>query len=288
MFEQVDDVDRIIYKGKRYTYNEETLNFLVMGALNWEKMQPAKDFASSSRVTTLSLVSLNPKTYQASMIVINRDSMAPVDTYDAEGNYLGTVTKQVGRAHCYGDDMEISAEFVVQSTSRLFHNIPIHGYVCINMGFLPDINDAAGHITVRDMEAVNGEIVYGDEIEIVGEQVYDFLMDHSGEFAEDNLRVKKQREYMTNLLRKLMAEMRANPLRSIDYYKLIRPYMVTNVTGDEANYLATQARKYINRRKIYGLTGEVRNSATRDEEFWIDEENLLDTMVEIFYTPLED
>ena len=98
---------------------------------------------------------MNPHNKTVSIITVNRNTMAPVDVYDEDGIYMGQYVKQITLQHGYGDGKELSCERTVTAVSRLFHNLPINGYVAINMDAIPALNDAVGGVPVTVLASMN-------------------------------------------------------------------------------------------------------------------------------------
>ena len=87
-----------------------------------------------------------------SVIPINRNTMTLVDVYDKAGFFIGQAELQICLQHGYGDGMRSSCLRTVDTVSRLFDDIPISGYLSLNMDAIPILNDALGGVTVEVMD----------------------------------------------------------------------------------------------------------------------------------------
>ena len=274
----------IRYKGTVYEYNDSILTFLVMGVDSKTTVVPAKDYISGGQADTLFLVVMNPNLNKLSLVAINRNTMIDMEGFDADGKSLGTWPQQICLAHAYGDGMQNSCENQVNYVSKLFYNLPIHGYCSINMGAVSDINDAVGGVTVREMSFENNQIVYGDTISLTGADALKYLRYRGKDFNSATYRLEKQKEYVTALVNKLQEKIRQNPAIVTNLYSTISPYVVTSIGISELTYLAGQASGYSLDPTPYSLTGTVIvNEITGFEEYLHDEDQLYDLMINVFY-----
>ena len=69
----------------------------------------------------------------------------------------------------------------------------------------------------------------------------------------------------------------------VSVYQKLSKYMVTDITVDEISYLASEYVGYsLDKNGIYSLEGETKMGEI-SEEFYPDEDALVDLMVRIFY-----
>ncbi len=112
------------------------------------------------------------------IIAINRNTMVPVDVYDEEGNFLVQMDLQICLQHGYGDGMKLSCIRAVEAVDRLFRNVPISGYMSLNMGGLAAVNDAIGGVEITPIENVKrGDVVIQKDVPVTlnGEQAYAYI-----------------------------------------------------------------------------------------------------------------
>ena len=94
---------QVLYDGKIYERNEDIITILIMGidketytevgGASWSEEEGSE--LAGGQADALFLVLLNPHNKQVNLIAINRNSMAEVDVFDADGNYTGVFTKQI-------------------------------------------------------------------------------------------------------------------------------------------------------------------------------------------------
>ena len=121
------------YQDTVYEYNKELLTFLVMGIDKQDEVDEVEEGTDGGQADALFLVVLNPKDESIKVVGINRNTMTDVDIYDDSGEYISTVKAQLAIQHGFGNGMEESCEYQKKAVENLFYQLPIHGYVAVNM-----------------------------------------------------------------------------------------------------------------------------------------------------------
>lgn len=281
------------YEGVHYRYNDEILTFLFMGI---DKMGPVKDAKSGidgGQSDAIFLLMLNPKSKEASVIGVNRDTMTEIDVYSKGGNYLGSTTAQLTLQHGYGDGRELSCERSMSAVSKLFYNLPIHGYCAINMGAIPLINDAVGGVELTVLEDVKDgkKLVFkeGETVRLKGDDAYKYIrMRDVNSFESAGRRLDRQKQYLSAYAQTAMSAMKEDITLPVTLYSTLSKYMVTDITVDEVSYLATQVMDYhFGSENMYSLVGATVMGETY-EEFYVDEKALYELILQVFYETVED
>lgn len=273
------------HEGVHYRYNEDILTFLFLGIDKMGEVEPVRDGIDGGQSDAVFLLALDPHKKEATVVGIPRDTMAEVDVYTAGGVRAGRLTTQLCLQHGYGDGAELSCERSVEAVSRLFYGLPIHGYCAINMGAIPLLNDAVGGVTLRALEKMDFKdfrAEEGEELHLEGMDAYYYLHNRdTASFNSAGRRLQRQKQYLEAYAAAALAALKEDITLPVSLYGTLSRYMVTDITVDEAGYLATQAAGY--------SLGEVRSlqGATvmgdRYEEFHPDEEALYRLILEVFY-----
>ena len=273
------------HEGVHYRYNEDILTFLFLGIDKMGEVEPVRDGLDGGQSDAVFLLALDPHKKEATVVGIPRDTMAEVDVYTAGGVRAGRLTTQLCLQHGYGDGAELSCERSVEAVSRLFYGLPIHGYCAINMGAIPLLNDAVGGVTLRALEKMDFKdfrAEEGEELHLEGMDAYYYLHNRDiTSFNSAGRRLQRQKQYLEAYAAAALAALKEDITLPVSLYGTLSRYMVTDITVDEAGYLATQAAGY--------SLGEVRSlqGATvmgdRYEEFHPDEEALYRLILEVFY-----
>ena len=120
--------ESIIYEGKRYRYNADLITALFMGIDQSIPEQGGTEWGQSGRADSIFLAAFDQKSGRVDLIAISRDTMTPIEAYDADGAYLGTVNDHLSLGYLYGDGGKASCEMMVRNVSRLFYGL--HQPVC--------------------------------------------------------------------------------------------------------------------------------------------------------------
>lgn len=290
--EEYDD-DVVLYNGVPYKYNEDILTFLVMGTDSLEplpKPDEIEDYTLGGQADTLFLVVVNPHIREIQVIAINRNSMTEIDVYDKENNYVRTDLLQVCLQHGYGSGLEDSCERQVQTVSRMFFDLPIHGYLAMNMAAVPILNDCVGGVTLEVMEDIpwGTDVIAqgkGNTVTLEGMDAYYYLQYRDVEvFDSASMRLARQKQYLNAFAHQAIMETKKNITFPLDVINAISDYMVTDINTSKVTYLATTYIGYsFNINGIYSLQGETMIGGGGFEEFYVDDDALYDLIINLFY-----
>lgn len=277
------------YKGNIYQYNDNIKTFLFMGIDKNGKVKKVKDGTNGGQADALFLLVINPSEKDFKIIAINRNTMADVDIYDAEGNYVDTTKAQIAVQHGFGDGVEKSCEYQVNAVSRMMYNIPIHGYAAINMQAIPIINDVLGGVEVEALSDVFDDsskriIKKGDIVKLKGELAYWYVRDRdTREFGSADERLARQKQYVLEITKRIREGVAQDATIILDLYNSLMPYMTTNISFEEAAYLLPTVADYsIRTDSIYSLKGDT-TQGDKFEEFYLNEDELYNLIIDIFY-----
>lgn len=284
------------YQGKTYVYKENILTFLFMGIDRDGEVEASDDLYRGGQADALFLAALDLEEKTVSIIGVNRDAMAEISVYDRNGLYAGTQTAQIALAHAYGDGLEKSCENTVDAVSRLFFDLPIHGYCALNMEVVKLVNDAVGGVDVvipesaADADMGIGEYRHktgwktGEQVHLMGDDAYTFIRyrdETQARSAQD--RLARQKQYLNAFIAQAKTAVKKDLTLPVKLYSEILPYMVTDISAQEAVHLATEALSCsFGENSIYSLAGEVKMGETF-EEFYCDETALYELILQVFY-----
>ena len=124
----------------------------------------------------------------------------------------------------------------------------------------------------------------GEQINLQGNDAYIYVRyRNKNEFESARLRLARQKQYLEGFLNQAKIETKKNLTLPVSVYQKLSKYMVTNITVDEISYLATEYVGYdMDENGIYTLEGET-NMGEKHEEFYPDEDALIDLMIQVFY-----
>jgi len=288
-----DDEGLVLRKGKKYKYNEKLINILCMGIdkTTKEAMEGSGSAGESGQADTIFLLTLNLADNTMKITAISRDTMTEIDMYDSSGKYTGKSRNHLALAYAYGDGKEKSGEMMVNAVSNLLYELPIHGYAAVRMDAVEKINDSVGGVSVtlsEDMTLGGRQYSKGNTVRLTGEQAGSFIRYRSYDMeGSNNFRMERQKQYAISFIGAAKTALRRKPMMAADLYQALTADMVTSIGIDEAVYLASLLPGIkFSSDDIQTLAGTVKQGDMY-EEFYIDEEALLETIFDTFYVEVE-
>lgn len=276
----------ITYRGKEYKYNTNIRTFLLMGIDSDEPVTAAVDGISGGQSDAMFLLVVDDKEETLSIISINRNTMTRIEVYDANGGSLGTMTAQICTQHGFGDGRRLSCSRTVDAVSYLFYNIPIAGYISINMGAIPMLNDAIGGVEVEVLDTLNYpeqgvSLQEGETVCLNGQEAYCYLRGRDlNDFNSATDRLRRGEQYLVNYFNKLKEETNGSVSQVIDIYNQVSEYVVSSVSMTS---LIGQLMDYeFSEDMVYTVPGETR-MGEEYEEFYVNDDEFYDLIIRTFY-----
>lgn len=277
---------------KVYEYIDDILTFLVLGIDIEGPVERNKDLVSGGQSDAIFLVVMNPDTKQISLIGVNRDTMVEIVMVGlgANGENL-TTTAEISVQHGFGDGLNQSCELTRDAVSKLFYNLPIHGYISFNMGGMAALNDAVGSVqltVLEDMTEINPGWYQGAEVTLTGKDAYEYVhYRNTAVFESARNRLARQKQYLSVFAATALAEIKKDVTLPVSLYQAFKPYTVTDIGVDEISWLATQIAGYkFDANAIYTMEGQT-VLGQRFEEFYPDREALQDLIIKVFYREID-
>ena len=275
----------ISYNGKNYRYNTSIKNYLFLGVDQDGPVVKAKDGISGGQSDAMFLLVADDRNKTLSVIAINRNTMTNVKVYDEDGDYVNTARLQICLQHGYGDGMRVSCLRSVDAVSELFYNLPISGYLSMNMDALPIINDAIGGVTVEVLDdlsntAKNVSLKKGETVTLTGDEAYVYLRSRdTSVFDSAGERLNRQMQYMTALFAKMKTVTESNPSIFKTINSSIKDYTVSSM--DFVKLAEMSADYTFDESHMYTIPGETVQGEVF-EEYNVDDPALYEMILEIF------
>ncbi|MCM1193868.1 MAG: LCP family protein [Butyrivibrio sp.] len=277
---------------KVYEYIDDILTFLVLGIDIDGPVARSKDLVSGGQSDAIFLVVMNPDTKQISLIGVNRDTMVEIVMVGlgANGENL-TTTAEISVQHGFGDGLNQSCELTRDAVSKLFYNLPIHGYISFNMGGMAALNDAVGSVrltVLEDMTEINPAWYQGAEVTLTGKDAYEYVhYRNTAVFESARNRLARQKQYLSVFAATALAEIKNDITLPVSLYQTFKPYTVTDISVDEISWLASQIAGYkFDENAIYTMAGQT-VMGQRFEEFYPDKDALQELILKVFYREID-
>lgn len=283
------DPSVIRYGGEKYKYNEDLSNILFLG-IDKDDALGKDDTAvgGAGQCDVILLVALNEKNRTADIIAIDRNTVLPIESYDAEGNYIGVINSQIALSYAYGDGRETSCKMAAEAVSDLLFEVPIHAYYSMTTAAVRDINDMLGGVKVTipvDMTATDENFTEGAEVRLDGEQAEKFLRARMElEDGSNAARLERQKIYLSSLISTAKSAMLSDLSLPSKLYEKVMNESCTDIGLDEAVYLASLLSGLEIR--FHGIAGITVKTDSFDE-FYPDSAKLYEKVLEIFYNKID-
>jgi LCP family protein required for cell wall assembly len=278
------------YNDKVYRYNTAIKTYLFMGIDVDGKVQKAADGISGGQSDAMFLLVCDSGNEKMSVIAINRNTMTDVDVYDKDSKFVGTYNLQICLQHAYGDGMRVSCLRSVDAVSSLFYDIPISGYIALNLDGIPILNDSVGGVTVQVLNDISYaskdvELHEGDIVTLTGDEAYAYLRYRdTSKFGSADARLNRQMEYIGAFFKQAKSKIKTSD-DAMKVYNSLEDYMVTSL---DFSKLVDELLDYgLDESDIYSLEGET-IKATTFEEFHVDEDALYELILNIFYNEVDE
>lgn len=278
------------YKDKNYKYNSALNIYLLMGIDKDGVVEPAKDYVSGGQSDAMFLFIMNKETEEVSVISINRNTMTRIETYNENGINTGYVNAQICTQHGFGDGRRVSCNLAQEAVSHLFYNLPIDGYISLNVGAVPLLNDAIGGVELEVMHDLSYpdrgvQLTAGEVVTLSGQEAYIYLRGRDvNEFDSATHRLRRQEQYITAYLEKLEGMINGSSSKLVSMYEEVSPYVVSNM---EVTDLLEEITSYeYSKERLYTVPGET-VMGEEFEEFHVDEDALYELIIDVFYIEVE-
>jgi LCP family protein required for cell wall assembly len=281
--------DPTVYKhisvdGTNYTFNPRLDTILYMGIDSTEGVLEE----TTGQADTIILFVMNKDTGKLTAINFSRDTMTLLQSYDVHGQLAGTLTNHLGYAYTFGGGGEQSCENVVWSVSNLLHGIPIEEYCATDVQSIVRVNDLIGGVTVTvpndDLAEQYPEMTTGSLAELTADNVEKFVRYRDTQIDFSNTgRQERQKAYIDAYLPKLEENLKTDMDGLWERFTELEDNTVTSITRkkylDIVNTFGTMDLSNI---EFYTPEGTDQNGE-RHDEFYIDDEKLMEKILEIFY-----
>lgn len=281
-----DEGQTVTYNGQTYRYNENIVSIVVIGTdLGWSTTAEG----NAGQADAIMVVALDTETGSMRAIGIPRETMVDVDEHVGSA-FIGQDKMQLSLAYNFGDGYATSSENVVRAVSRILYNMPMTYYFTIQMDGVAVLNDAVGGVTVTPLASIPGtRIQEGVPITLLGSNAQRYVQYRDTSYLESSSdRQARQTQYLQAFFSQALATAQGNPLSLVELYRAVQQYSTTNLGIGEFTFLASEVvHSGLSNLTVTTLQG-TQQKGPQFVEFYPDEANVYQTVLDTFYTPVDD
>lgn len=281
--------ETILYGGKKYCYNDHLSNYLFMGIDTREAVKDCETQRDAGQADAIFLVSLDRVKKTLQVLLIPRDTMTQIETFNPGGKSLGMTEDHINIQYAFGDGKEKSCELMKTAVSNLLYQIPIEGYCSLNMDGIPPITGLVGgvELTVPDdsLAEINPEFREGAQVTLTAENTEQFLRYRDTEKTQSALvRMNRQKAFLQAYMEKVQKIASRDPGIVTELYEGVQDYMVTGMGNDLFAKLLEASGEH--RPQTETIPGEGVQGKGFDE-YHVNEDELYDLIIRMFYKEVE-
>lgn len=273
----------IYHEGEAYKYNQQIKNILFLGIDNDSKINDTNMTGAGGQADCIILFSFHQQEKTVKLVQIPRDTMTEIDIYDDNGNYFTSLKGQLALQYAYTNGAKTGCWATRKTVSELLYQLPIDGYIAMDIAAIAKLNDMLGGVTMtmeEDYTDVDPTFVKGATVTFTGEQAKRFVQyrdtDKAGSSHE---RMQRQSKFLPALFQAMEKEVGSDESKQENLYNQLIDYVETNLSGDDIGKLMGYPAEI--KEQIF-LEGEV-VAGEKFEEFHLDQDKLKSVIINNFY-----
>lgn len=287
----VDKNGRVItYDGVSYAFNNDIISLVCIGVDTG-----SDEYQDAYMADVIYIVAIDAKSGAVKILSVSRDTITDVDVYSDEGKYIDTEQQQLSYAYFYANDKVTGGQNVNASLSHLFFGLPMDNYFAINLDALTTLNDAIGGVTLTSSitfeSPETGRTIYaGDTVTLHGQEAHFYVRMRDSERVDaNNERMQRQQEYIRAFIASILPAAKKDISIISNLYGAITANSETTLDAPKITYIASTALSKLGSAsdiEYLSLSGEI--TAGEHAEMHVKDEDVIRTMLDMFYTPIAD
>ena len=276
---------KLNYNNSQYNYREyEITNYLLIG-MDRDSFDSA-GHQNGGQADFLLMLSVDRRNRTITPVLIDRDTMTPVQTYGTFGNAAGTRTMQICLAQAYSGSSVTGSENTADAVSSLLYGVKADRVLVMNLGGIVLLNDVIGGVTVTledDMTALDPALEKGATVHLTGDMAESFVRGRMGIGDGTNAsRMRRQSAYINALVDTLREKLAADDGFASEVLDILSGHMETDVPE---NTLLNEANAYGNYewQPLVILPGMHTIGEDGFAEFWPDQPALSEMIIDIWF-----
>ena len=290
--------DWIALEGKAYRYDEDIINLLFLGIDRHGEIEEKTEYVTwgMGQADAIFLLSINPNKETVKIVGIPRNAMVDLEVYGGDGQVREVIYNQICLQYAYACGGENGLKEIRKDVGDIFYDLPIHGVFAIGEDAITVVNDKLGGVEVEvleDLTKFDKKLIKGERVQLMGKSAYFYVQKRDIRIkGSTETRFARQKQYLKEMMKKAKELVKENPMIIASLYQTCEPYMSTDISLNEAVYLAKQVLSYDfdTEQGIYLLEGEdaynegITASGKKNmyHDLYIDEESVNHIMKQVF------
>jgi LCP family protein required for cell wall assembly len=238
----------------------------------------------------LLLMVLDHETRQCTALQVNRDAMTKVNKLAIGGTaVVESYTAQIAMAYnaVNDDNDKIRCRNTVDSLEYLLPGVDVDHYFALTMDAVAASCDAVGGVEVTvldDFTGIDDALVKGKTVTLTGQQALRYVRTRYGmEDSSNSTRMERQRQYLDALYRRLFEKMNEDQGFAMEFAQALDGHVAYDSSDRRLQMLLEKVHEYeyLGIRQLEGQT----RLGEKFMEFYPDEASVLQTVIELYYTP---
>jgi len=290
----------ISFEGKRYRYNDNLVNVLILGIDNDGETSSQDDgLIEAHQADSIVLGTIDAIRKEITFINIPRDTVTDVRVLDFDDAYVTTEKAPIAVQHSYGSQGKATNEATTKTVANLLYDIPIYRYAAIDMAAIPIINDSVGGVTVEVLEDLtkwDASMTKGATKTLKGHDATIYICRRDTSIDDSPIgRMKRQTQYLNKMFDAVKNKTKEDITFPVKTFLSVEDYVDTNLSLEEISYLARQLMEMqLDTNTIETIPGQMREIEEGEYEGYIykmgyvvDEEALKRMIIDRFYEEVE-
>ncbi len=286
---EIEDDDTIIYKDKKYVLNKDVISILVIG-IDRDDLNENLGAGNNGQADVIFVATIDTKTNEANIIPISRETLVDVNTYSANGQYIGTKKEQICLAYAYGGTAKECSENVMTSVRRLLFGINVSNYVAIELDGVAELTNMVGGVklTCNEDVIIEEQLLFkkGENVILKGRKALRYITARDDDLESNDRRMARQKQFLSALMNETGNAVMDDFTMLGKFYSDLSPYFSSNISIPQLTYLAKECLtiNFGDSLNYKSIEGDL-SMGEKWVEFTADEEALLDLIIDVFYQP---
>ena len=269
----------VIRDGERWRYNSRLTTVLLLGV---DTVQPEEsnvsDFGSNGRADAIVLLVMDPDTRTIQSILMSRDTIAQVDVYTEDREFMFSGDMQIAMQYSVGDSHERSCYLMKRAVSRALLELPIDSCCAVTMDGIKAAVEHLGGIQLtipEDWTDIDPDYTAGAVVTLDAARTERLLRHRDLETVGSN---ETRMDRIGWFLTQMAGSLSASELQELA--AVLEPFVQSDLSAETMDALTS----YTLRQELLHIPGTV--TADDDgifEEFHIDQEQLKQLLLSVFY-----